>query len=125
MSIKKDLDALSMTGASSLEPIITILIAGVLAVVVWQFVRSMAVFVRLKIGGYHEREEVYLNGVSAVITKIGLLTTTFLILNGGQQEGSNNPIMRWMCMSNLSLDGQKIERISLKPSRLIQKEDDS
>ena len=123
MSIKKDLDALSMTGASSLEPIVTLLIAGVLAVVAWQFVRSMAVFVSLKIRGYHEREEVYLNGVSAVITKLGLLTTTFLILNGGQ-ESSHTPIMRWMCVSNLSLDGQKLERISLKPSRLVQKEDD-
>ena len=123
MSVKSELDALAIEGASSLEPVITLLIAGVLAVVVWQFVRSIAVFVRLKAGGYHEREEVYLNGASAVITKIGLLTTTFLILNGG--NGSNhNPIMRWMCVSNLSLDGQKIERISLKPSRLIQKEDD-
>ena len=82
----------------------------------WRWARSIAVWFDMRVlKGYREREEVYLNGASAVITKIGFLTITFLILNGGSD---GKVIMRWACVSNLRMDEQKIERISLRPSEL-------
>ena len=116
MSIKGDLDTLSLQGANIIEPVITLGIAGIIAVLGWRFIQNMAIWASLKIKGYREREEVYLNGTSVVITKLGFLTTTFLVLNG--EDTTNTPVMRWACISNIKLDNQKIERISLKPTKL-------
>ena len=92
----------------------TVLAATVASGVYWARCVSVWFFMRV-LKNYHEREEVYLNGTSAVITKIGFLSTTFLILNG---IGESGPVMRWACISNTELDKQRIERISLKPSKL-------
>ena len=93
-----------------------LLFAVIFMVVVWRTSQSIAIWLSLKARGYREREEVYLNGTSAVITKLGFLTTTFLILNG--KGGNDEPVMRWASVSNTALDSQRLERISLKPSKL-------
>ena len=96
-------------------PFIALVIASVFAAFAWNLCRSIAVWASMKLKGYREREEVYLNGTRAVITKIGFMTTTFLILNGG------GAVMRWASVSNTSLDSQRIERVSLRLSELENK----
>ena len=85
---------------------------AVLMVFAYNYAKGIAVWLALKMQGYREREEVYLNGTKAVITKLGFMTTTFLILNGG------GPVMRWASVSNTSLSSQRIERISLRIGEL-------
>ena len=97
-------------------PFVVLVIASVFAAFAWNLCRSIAVWASMKLKGYREREEVYLNGTRAVITKIGFMTTTFLILNDGGAV-----VMRWASVSNTSLDSQRIERISLRLSELEHK----
>lgn len=94
--------------AELIQPFLLLVIAGAMAFSFWQVCRSISTFLLLRISGYDEREEVYLNGHRAVITKIGLLTTTFLMLNG------SGTVMKWASVSNSQMTSQKIERISLK-----------
>ena len=83
----------------------------VTAATVW-FVKNLVVWFGLKARGYREGEEVYLNGTPAEITKIGFLSTRFRVQNG---EGI---VIRTPSVSNSQMDGQRIERISLKLSKL-------
>ena len=99
---------LGLTYADLLTPLFVAVTAAIFMVFAWKWTNGFAVWASLKLRGYHEREEVYLNGSRAIITKIGFMTTTFLILNG---EGL---VMRWAAVSNLTLDSQRIERISLR-----------
>ena len=101
--------------ADFIFPFIVLMAASVFASFSWNLSRSIAMWAGMKIKGYHEREEVYLDGDRAIITKLGFMTTTFLILNGG------GAIIRWDCVSNTSLDGRRIERISLRLSELEHK----
>ena len=98
--------------ADMIVPILALMVAIVLSGFLWYIVRSGSIWLGLKARGYAEREEVYLNGAPAVITKLGLMTTTFLILNGG------GAVIRWASVSNVSMDSQKIQRVSLRLSLL-------
>lgn len=103
--------------ADLIAPLVALVITATFSAFGWYLVRSFSVWLGLKLRGYHEREEVYLNGTSAVITKLGLLSTTFLVLNGKGGD-TDNPVMRWASVSNTAMDAQKIERVSLKPTKL-------
>ena len=94
------------------EPLVAVVIAVTFGAFMWHFCRGLAVWFFLKFRDYKEREEVYLNGHRAVITKIGFMSVTFLILNG------NGAIMKWASISNTAMDSQRIERVSLKLRRL-------
>ena len=91
-----------------LTPIFVIMVASIFGVVMWNLANSIAAYARMRAVGYTEREEIYINGNRAVITKIGLLSTSLLMLNG---EGV---LMKWAEIPNNRLSWQKIERISLK-----------
>lgn len=110
----KDYSAIGIQLATEIEPFILLLIGGTIAFAFWQICRSISTYLLLKFNGYREREEVYLNGARAVITKIGLLSTTFLIVNGG------GTVMKWASVSNSQMTAQRIERISLKLKTLEQ-----
>ena len=99
---------LGFTIADMLAPLTLVLTAAIFVAFAWNFTQNFAVWLNLKARGYREREEVYLNGSRAVITKLGFMSTTFLIING---EGL---VMRWASVSNNRLDWNKIERISLR-----------
>ena len=108
--------SIGQTLAEASDPIIHALLIAAAAMAGFYWARSLSVWFFMRVmRGYHEREEVYLNGVSAIITKMGFLSTTFLILNGSKGD---EPVIRWACVSNSELDKQRIERISLKPSKL-------
>ncbi|MYH59578.1 MAG: hypothetical protein F4145_16700 [Boseongicola sp. SB0675_bin_26] len=95
-----------------LEPLVAVVIAVTFGAFLYQFSLGVATWARLKLSGYSEREEVYLNGTRAVITKIGFGSVTFLILNG------DGAIMKWAAVSNRAMDSQRIERVSLKLKKL-------
>ena len=103
--------------ANFLGPILILMIAVTTSAFLFYVCRGLVVWTSLKLRGYREREEVYLNGTRAVITKIGPMSTTFLILNG------DGAIMRWASVSNVSMDSQKIERVSLKLKKLEELDD--
>lgn len=101
----------SLELAGLLSPAITLLIAGIIMIFAWKICNSIAVYLGLKLRGFREREPVVLNGRSVILTKMGWFSTTFLIL---EEDGTmDSKIIRWATFSNLNLESQKIERISL------------
>ena len=102
--------------ADLLLPFFTIGLAAAIMATGWKFAQGVSVWAMMKIRGYAEREEVYLNGTRAIITKLGFMSTTFLILNGTE----NGIVTRWASVSNSVLDAQRIERISLHHGKLEQ-----
>ena len=49
-----------------------------------------------------------LNGKTATITRIGVMDTDFLVLNG---TGTHHSQLEFITVPNLALDGQKISRL--------------
>ena len=98
-----------VTFADAIVPIIYALIVAGFVAWGWDFARGLSVWFSMRVlRGYREREEVYLNSYPSIITKLGFMTTTFLIL---REDGL---VMRWASVSNVELGKQRVERISLR-----------
>lgn len=93
-------------------PVFVATVAAVFAAFMFNFVRDMAVFIKLKLSGFHEREELILNGNRVVISKIGFGAVTFLKMNG------DGVVEKWITVENSRMGLQSIERISLRIKRM-------
>ena len=108
----KIFQSLGLEFGDFLAPYLIVLIAALFMSIGWWFVKNFVVWFSMKLKGYTEGEEVYLNDTPAIIMKLGFLSTSFMVQNGG------GVVQRMPSISNTSMDGQKIERISLRITRL-------
>ena len=58
--------------------------------------------------GFTLHKTIKLNGKTATITRIGVMDTDFLVLNG---TGTHHSQLEFITVPNLALDGQKISRL--------------
>ena len=108
----KIFQSLGLEFGDFLAPYLVVLIAALFMSIGWWFVKNFVVWFSMKLKGYTEGEEVYLNDTPAIIMKLGFLSTSFMVQNGG------GVVQRMPSISNTSMDNQKIERISLRITRL-------
>ena len=91
-----------------LAPFFILMVAVIFAAVCFWWVRNFVVWFGMKTRGYREDEVLYLNNTPAMVTKVGFLSTRFLIFN------DQGLIVRTASVSNLHLESQRIERIAFR-----------
>lgn len=99
---------------TSWSPYFVVFVAVLTAGLGYWFVRNLVGWASLKLKGYREGEELYLNDEPAMLAKLGFLSTRFLVQNGG------GLIQKTISVSNTSLDRLNIVRISLRLDKLAQ-----
>ena len=97
---------------TSLVPWFIVFVGVLTAGLGYWFVRNLVGWFGMKLKGYREGEELYLDDQPAMVAKIGFLSTRFLIQNGG------GIIQRTVSVSNTRLDMINVKRISLRLDKL-------
>ena len=109
-----DLEALSLEFTDFILPILGIIISITLGIFLHNLAKTIAASFAFRSLGYRVGEEVIFNGQNAVIIQIGLLYSSFMILNGDQ----NNSYIRQRIVPSQRLEWQEIEKISLRIKNL-------
>ena len=106
------LDSLALELTDLILPFVGILISVTLGILLYNLTKSIAASFGFKALGYREGEEIILNDERAIVTRIGLLSSSFLILNG------NDNVVKWATFPSSRLEWQNIKRISLNFKKL-------
>ena len=80
-----DLAGLQLRITDFIAPVVALFIFLAAGKVVLKFVEALAAMVIFKAKGYRIHDMIEVNGEKAAITKIGLWSTHFMILNGDTQ----------------------------------------